>query len=213
MSKTKLFAAAKSWDGDAVGRLLTDDPALVHARDSKGATALHRCAGRRWDGRHESALAAVATAKALLKAGADINAVQNIPDDEDEFPATALWYAVTHGRDRPLAEALLKARAHADHCLWPVVWSNDAGMARLLLNAGSRTEVKFHGETPLIYAARLGRKEVLRELVARKANLRARDSHGMTALDYAIKKRLGPELVQMLGGQATDREIRTGKSC
>ncbi|HEY8515397.1 MAG TPA: hypothetical protein VIS07_07780, partial [Candidatus Binatia bacterium] len=59
------------------------------------------------------------------------------------------------------------------------MWSNDLETARLLLKAGARTELRFDGETPLLYAARLGREALILELVAWKANVRVKDAKGI----------------------------------
>ena len=202
MSKTALFKAAAAWDAPEVARLLSDDPSLSHSRDAKGRTALHICARRRWDGKVPTGNSSIATARALLRAGVELNAVYEIPDDGDLFPATALWCAVAWGRNVPLVRDLLKRGANPDHCLAAVVWANDAPLARLLLKAGSRTELTFGGETPLHYAARLGREKLIEELVAAGADIRATDSKGRTALEYARRKRLGARALGILGDQA-----------
>ena len=76
-------------------------------------------------------------------------------------------------------------------------------MVRLLLDAGSRTEVRFGGETPLIYAARLGREKAVLELVAAGADITARDSKGRTAAEHARKKHLSQAVLTALGEQQT----------
>jgi ankyrin repeat protein len=158
MSKTALFAAAKDWDARAVRRSLADAPDLVTARDARGRTALHICAGTPLLGHASPPAVSIATARELLKAGTDVNVVHEIPDGREVFPATPLWYALARGRNRPLARFLLKAGANPDHCLWTVIWSKEPDLVRLLLRAGSQPNVRFDGETPLIYAARLGRE-------------------------------------------------------
>ncbi|HMA49179.1 MAG TPA: hypothetical protein VKP60_05455, partial [Magnetospirillaceae bacterium] len=157
MSKTALFKACKAWDSKAAGEILAADPALIRAVDDKGRTALHLCAGVPLTA-ERSADAAIATAKMLLAAGVDPEAIQEIPDDGEIFPATALWYACSWGKNPKLAAHLLAAGANPDHCLFAVVWSGDADLLRLLLRAGSDTELRFGGETPLHYAARLKRE-------------------------------------------------------
>ena len=194
MSKTALFKACKAWDDKAAGMILAADPALIHALDAKGRTALHLCAGVPLTA-ERSAEAAVATAKVLLSAGAEINAIQEIPDDGEIFPATPLWYAVSWGKNLPLAAHLLAAGADPDNCLFAVVWSGDLDLLRLLLRAGSDTELRFGGETPLHYAARLGRIEAVLALIGAGARTDARDRKGMTPLDHARKKQLGSRVI------------------
>lgn len=200
-TKAALFGAALSWDAAAVEELLKEAPELIKARDPRARSALHICARRKWDGKPATARASIATARALIAGGEDINVVQPIPDDGEIFPATALWHAAAWGRNMPLVKHLLKAGADPDHCLFAMVWANDVPMARALLKAGSGTELRGHGETPLIYAARLAREPVLFELVRFGADIHARDVKGKTALDYARKKRLSARARAALGGE------------
>ncbi|MGE0808220.1 MAG: ankyrin repeat domain-containing protein [Burkholderiaceae bacterium] len=196
MSKTALFKAARAWDAETVRALLGVKPELAQARDSRGRTALHLCAGRPLV--EAEVKAGLATAAQLLDAGVDTDAVEEIPDDGDVFPATALWYAVARGRNLELVRFLLKAGADPDNCLWAVVWADDAPMARLLLDAGSNTELRFDGDTPLLYAARLGREAALQELLRAGADIRVHDAKGRSPLDLARKRRLPVRILNAL---------------
>ena len=80
-----------------------------------------------------------------------------------------------------------------------VIWPNEPALVRLLLAAGSRTDVRFDRETPLICAARPGREKVLRHLLAAGADVTARDARGRTAADPARRRRLGPAVMAALG--------------
>jgi ankyrin repeat protein len=106
-----------------------------------------------------------------------------------------------------LARFFLKSGANPDNCLWTVIWSKEPELVRLLLDAGSRTEVRFDGETPLIYAARLGRERAVLELVASGADITARDSKGHTAAEHARKKRLSQTVLVALGEQQTANPV------
>jgi uncharacterized protein len=200
MSKTALFAAARDWDARAVRRALADAPDLVAARDARGRTALHICAGTPLLAQTSHASGSIATARELLKAGADVNVVHEIPDGREVSPATPLWYALARGRNSPLARFLLKAGANPDHCSWTVIWSREPDLVRLLLRADSRPNVRFDGETPLIYAARLGREKEILALVAAGADITVRDAKDRTAADHARRKRLSPTVLSVLGG-------------
>jgi ankyrin repeat protein len=139
VSRTALFNAARAWDAGKVTELLKKNPELIRTRDARGRSALHLCALRRWDGKSPSAHAAVATARALIAAGEDINVVHEIPDEGEIFPATPLWCAVAWGRNLPLTKMLLESGANPDWCLWAVVWSDEVIPLRMLLAAGSRS--------------------------------------------------------------------------
>jgi len=199
MSKTALFAAAREWDARAVRQLLARSPELIGARDARGRTGLHLCAATPAPAGSGDHAQSIATVREFLKAGADIDTFHEIPDGDEIFRATALWYALARGRNESLARFLLKAGADPDYCLYTVVWSNQPDMVRLLLRAGSKTEVRFDGETPLLYAARLGREKPLLELIKGGADVSARDSKGRTAADHARRKRLPDAVLATLG--------------
>jgi uncharacterized protein len=199
MSKTALFKAAKEWDAPEARRLLAAQPALAQALDPAGRTALHLCAGQPLAERPGAA--SVATAKALIAGGTALETVQPIADDGEIFPATALWYAVARGRNPDLVAFLLKQGANPDHCLWATAWANDAGLTRMLLKAGARTELRFDGETPLVYAARLGREAAILALVAGGADIRAVGKKGRTPHELARKKRVASAVLAKLAPQ------------
>jgi len=117
MSKTALFDAAKGWDAAAVRRLLARSPDLIGARDARGRTALHLCAGVAVAKRPTAVAPLITTARALVGAGADLDAVHRIADGGAVFPATPLWYALARGRNGRLAHHFLAAGADPDHCL------------------------------------------------------------------------------------------------
>jgi hypothetical protein len=198
-SKTALFAAAVAWDPDAVRQVLAGSRDLVTARDARGRTALHLCAGAPVAAGRADVAASVATARALLGAGAELDSVHEISDGAEVFRATPLWYALARGRNSELARVLLKAGASPDHCLWTVIWTDEPELVRLLLRAGSRTDVRFDGETPLIYAARLARVKPILELLAAGADVTARDGKGRSAADHGRRKRLPEAVLAALG--------------
>ena len=107
-----------------VASVIRERPDFVSIVDYVGRTALHIFARRAVSTKSESA-DAVATAKVLMKAGADINAVHQIPDGGEIFPATALWYALARERNRPLASYLLICKADPNHCMIALVYADD----------------------------------------------------------------------------------------
>lgn len=54
-----------------------------------------------------------------------------------------------------------------------------------LINAGTNINQKSAGMTPLMYAARQNKTEIVKLLLARGAKLKIKSDKGLTALDYA----------------------------
>ncbi|MEO6446991.1 MAG: ankyrin repeat domain-containing protein [Gemmatimonadaceae bacterium] len=189
VSVTRLLDAARHWDAGKVAAAVQQRPALASATDRNGRTALHVCAGATAERTRRPPSAAVATARALLAAGAHIDAVHDIRDRTESFPARALWHAIARGRNRTLARFLLRQGANADYCLWSVVWDDDLATARLLLAHGANLDLTFHGETSLLYATRLRRTRMMRWLLRNGADVNLADVEGRTPLFHAVRRR------------------------
>ncbi len=155
MTRKKFFDAAAHWGAATVAAGLREDRALARVVDERGRTALHRCARTNGEKDGRSVADSLLVAKALLAAGADVNAVHDIPDEDGSFKATPLWYAVAWGRNPKLVKMLLDAKASPRGCLWACVWANDLELAKTLVKAGAPLDEVFDGETPLTYARRL----------------------------------------------------------
>src|SRR5262249_54881068 len=158
-SKTALFEAAKSWDVVAVKEILLAAPSLVKASDTRGRRALHiACAVNPGSGSLGEPNG-IKTITAILKAGADLETEVPMNEDEGDFRATPLWYAVARGENSLLVRLLLNRGADPSYSLWAVVWRDDSVMCRHLLKAKPRLDLKGgpDRETPIFYAARLKR--------------------------------------------------------
>jgi ankyrin repeat protein len=193
-SRTALFRAAQTWDAEAVKALLGMSLNLTRATDPKGRTALHVACGVQPGSPMTREQNGLSTVAALLDAGADLEIAVPMDDDEGDFRATPLWYAVARGENLPLAKLLLKHGADASYSLWAVVWRDDDALCRELLKTRPRLDLKAHGETPVFYAARLKRLKCLDLLLEAGADPTITDNEGRDALDIARARRL-PEII------------------
>jgi ankyrin repeat protein len=197
-SKTTMFDAAKTWDLVAVRTLVKAAPQLVQATDPKGRTALHlACAVKPGTGVLGEP-DGIQTVTALLEAGASLEAEVPMEEDEGDFRATPLWYAVARGENLPLIRYLLKRGADASYSLWAAVWRDDEVLCRELLKSKPRLNLRAHGETPIFYAARLQRLKTLGLLIEAGADPTLPDRQGRDALDIAQARRLPTDLVSRL---------------
>jgi ankyrin repeat protein len=150
-----------------------------------------------------------AAARALLKAGANVNARQG-------DGATALHWAA-HRDDMELADLLLRAGANVNAAddlgvtaLQLACANGSALLAERLLKAGANPNLVLStGESPLMSAARAGSLETVKSLVAHGADVNAREaSHGQTALMWAAARHQ-PAVVKSLIEMHADIQARS----
>ena len=179
-----LIVAAGKGDLVAVERLIGEG-AGVTARDGRGRTALLAATHRNH----------VAVARALIAAGADVNAKDDIED-------SPYLYAGAEGRIEILRLTLPSADLKATNryggtALIPAAHHGHPEAVRILLaTAIDKDHVNKLGWTALLEAVILGdggpvHTEIVRLLVAAGANLNLADRDGVTPLAHAKRRGFG----------------------
>ncbi len=197
-SKTAIFDAATAWDAASLKALLAASPSLISAVDRKGRSPLHRTCAVKPGASGLGESDGIETVGVLLEAGADLELAALMDEDEGDFRATPLWYAVARGENLPLARFLLARGADASTSLWAAVWRDDEEMCRELLKSKPRLNLRAHGETPIFYAARLKRLKTLDLLIEAGADPRVADDRGRDAVDIARARGLPSDVVERL---------------
>jgi uncharacterized protein len=176
-----LIEAAGRGDPAAVERLIREG-ARVAARDNRGRTALLLAT----HGNH------VAVARALIAAGADVNA-------KDDMQDSAFLYAGAEGRIEILKMTLPTAdlkstNRYGGTALIPAAHHGHTEAVRILLaTAIDKDHVNRLGWTALLEAVILGdggpvHSEIVRLLVEAGANVNIADREGVTPLQHAKRR-------------------------
>jgi ankyrin repeat protein len=158
-------------------RYLLDEGSDVNHKNKSGYTPLHFAADRNQ----------VEIVDFLIRRGADVNAV-------NKYQITPLFSAIEKGNEG-VVEALIRQGADVNFNspyfgspLHRAVYMDHPSIVQLLLEKGAAIEAKGppHGMTPLQEAAMLGRLEAAGILTDHRADVRAVDEQGLTALHHAI---------------------------
>jgi ankyrin repeat protein len=209
MSKTRLFAAIKALDVEAVARLLETQPGLLRVTDDRRRNPLHFLCGL--PANPKTSGRALALARRLLDAGLDVNAPAFT---EGAFQATPLWYAIARGRNLPLARLLLERGSSPENALWAAAFAEDVGAIDLLVRSGASLDPVAEDETPFLGAIKWSRFVGAERLLRHGANVNFENSKGLTALHLVLKKNSDRRHIEMLLRHGADPTIRSrdGKS-
>jgi ankyrin repeat protein len=208
---SEFVESCRSGDRTVVQTLLSADPAMARARDAHGSTALHAAAARghgevvrllleqgadpnaRDTGDNAGPLHFAAggghvdVVRMLLEAGADVHG------HGDVHEADVIGWATVLGAPNNLRlEVVPLLLEHgARHHIFSAIATGDPGVIRSVAednpDALDRRMSRFErGETPLHFAIRLQRYDILDLLIDLGADLEARDLSGRTALEAAM---------------------------
>ena len=197
VSKTALLELVKQLRGKDVAAALREAPALLGVRDKRGRTWLHVACGVNVRERALKPSDAIATASALLAAGLDLEDAA-FTEEENDFRATPLWYAVAWGKNVALVKYLLERGAVPNHCLWAAAYNDDVESLRLLAKHGAPLDASAEDASPFLFAVQWSRFRAAEELLKLGADVNFKSAKGMTALHHMLKKGSDPKHLRML---------------
>ena len=163
---TRLVTAVKKNDRAAVSSLL-QQKVDVNSPEPDGTTALH------WAVRTDD----LDTAERLIKAGADVKKA-------NRYGITPLYLASVNG-SAPMIDRLLKAgvdpnevTTEGETALMTAARTGNVAAAKVLLDAGAKVDAKetWQGQTALMWAVGQKHPDMVRELIARGADVNARSA-------------------------------------
>ena len=184
VSKTRMIDLVKAFDAQGVDSALTQSSDLMTWRGEKGRNWLHLLCGVEIKSGRDPA-ASLRTADVLVRHGLDVSSPAFT---EGNWKATPVWFSISRGRNLALARWLLEAGADPNFSLWAAAFNNDLEAIRLLLSFGAELEDPSVDETPFLGAVQWSHFDAAEEFLRHGANVNARDSTGMTALHYMLKK-------------------------
>ena len=174
----RLVQAVKNKDQEAVRSLLKQN-VDVNARLGDGSTALAWAA--HWDD--------LETADLLIRAGADVNGTS-------DYGVSPLWEACNNG-SAAMVEKLANIAANTntvlrggETALMRCARTGNGDAVKALLARGADVNVKDtqRGQTPLMWALEERHPDVVRVLIDREADVRARTRGGFTPLMFAARQ-------------------------
>lgn len=193
VSRTSLTELVKALDVDGVLAGLDARPDLLRVRDDKGRSWLHLTAAQPAEGDARKAAASIALAEGLIARGLDMNDAAFTEGPDGAWRATPLWYAISRGRNLPLARHLLERGCDPDHSMFAAAWNRDVGAIRLLREHGAPLRPDM-----LVETIGWSRFEAAEEFLRQGADPNAVDAKGRTALHMMLAKDTAPQHLAMV---------------
>lgn len=134
------------------------------------------------------------------------------PNEQEENGESVICFALRYHCDEDVLNLLIDSGTDLMHIdnegvsVFDVaVTYNNLPIIEHLINAGFdvHTATRNSGFTPLMGAVCYGRVEVIKKLLAMGVDLDARDSHGLSALDFA-RKMHKKTILELLQGEKKD---------
>ena len=177
-------------------RQLAKRDALV-VTDEEQRTPLHYLAMSGYY-KELSADKAIECAAFLLEHGVDLDSVQPIPEGFGVFNATALWYAVSWQSNARLAAYLLGRGADPNPGVFAALWDGNIEICELLDSYGADWNQRAGDETPIMEMFKYNRTKLVTWLLDRGVELNVTNAEGLTVLDYARKRKIKKEILDLL---------------
>ena len=171
---------------------------LAKVRDRTGRNLLHYV-GMSGLYQHDQSVRSLECARFLCsEVGIDPNVAQRIPDGDEEFLATPLWYTLSRQSNYALADYLLASGADPNPCVFTASFSGATEAVELLNRYSADWNTRFAGMTPLMDLVTYNRTKLLPWLLDHGADATLQDSRGRTVLHYAASRGIKANWIKLL---------------
>jgi len=206
MSKTRMIEAVEHLDLESTRRLLDANPALLTVTDRRGRNLLHLACSASCSTLKKPESAAARIVNLLLDRGLDVESPM-----ADGDKGTALWFAVSRGRNPTVVKLLIKRGAKPNRApgggLYAAGWYDDTGILKLLIRAGATLYVRA-GWTPFLACWNWGKFEAAKFLARQGADVNYQDPKtGKTALHYGLERAIDPALLTWLVNHGASPDV------
>jgi uncharacterized protein len=200
--------AAALYESARMRRYLKDACA-VNARDERGRTPLHYVAfSGLWRDAGIGSAPALACARLLIDRGAELDAEEQVGDEDENFHATPLWRAVGWQKHAALARLLLEAGANPNNAVFAATFDGTEALLELLNEFNADWNLPHEGDTPIIELMYYKRPAAVPWLLAHGADPNYRGRKKLTALHYAAMQGVKEDYVAALLKAGAKRDLK-----
>lgn len=174
-----------------------DISSLSSVRDHCGRNALHYVALAGGYTRDHSARSLECARFLCEEVGIDPSEAQVIPEGDEDFLATPLWWTISRQSNYALAKYLLDRKTSPDNCVFAASFSGELQAVELLHEYSADWNTTFNGMTCLMDLVTYNRLKLIPWLIDHGAEPTLKDRRGKTVLHHAAQRGINDEMLQL----------------
>lgn len=203
---SELLLHAAKYD---IPALRASDPSnVLSIRDQCGRNALHYVALAGGYTEDESIRSLECVRFLCEDIGIDPNEAQVIPEGDEDFLATPLWWTISRQANYPLAKYLLERQTNPDNCVFAASFSGELEAVELLHEYSADWNTKFHGMTPMMDLVTYNRPKLIPWMLTHGADPTIKDGDGKTVLHHAAQRGTRNDILQLFIEHGCDPKER-----
>lgn len=136
-----------------------------------------------------------------------VDQVHEIPEHDEVFHATPLWYATAQQQNTELVEFLLTRGADPQPAVFAATFANSQSICELLGEYGANWDTTFGGLAPIHELIMYNRTKLIPWLLKHGVDAEVRTPKGQTVLHLAALRGTGIDIVKRLIASGVDPSI------